>query len=192
MCGIFGILSKSGPVPADILESATDSLAHRGPDDRGTVLLQSASPQAFEIGLGSRRLAILDLSPLGHQPMQDPETGNWIVYNGEIYNFRELKTRLQSEGVDFVSHSDTEVLLKAYGRWGEKCFAELRGMFAFAIWDAKRTRLVLGRDPMGLKPLYYFSNAQYFLFASELRTLLGTELVPRKLDSAGLIDYLNF
>jgi asparagine synthase (glutamine-hydrolysing) len=192
MCGIFGILSKSGPVPADVLESATDSLAHRGPDDRGTALLQSASPQAFEIGLGSRRLAILDLSPLGHQPMQDPETGNWIVYNGEIYNFRELKTRLQSEGADFSGQSDTEVLLKAYGCWGEKCFAELRGMFAFAIWDAKRTRLVLGRDPMGIKPLYYFSNAQYFLFASELRTLLGTELVPRKLDSAGLIDYLNF
>ena len=128
----------------------------------------------------------------GHQPMQDAETGNWIVYNGEIYNFRELRTRLQGEGVRFVSQSDTEVLLKAYGRWGEKCLGELRGMFAFAIWDAKRSRLLLGRDPMGIKPLYYCSAGQYFLFASELRTLLGTGLVPRRLDPAGLINYLNF
>ena len=94
--------------------------------------------------------------------MQDPETGNWIVYNGEIYNFRELRTRLQSEGARFVSQSDTEVLLKAYGRWGEKCLGELRGMFAFAIWDAKRSRLLLGRDPMGIKPLYYCSAGQIF------------------------------
>ena len=124
--------------------------------------------------------------------MQDPQTGNWIVYNGEIYNFRELRTRLQGEGVRFVSQSDTEVLLQAYGRWGEKCLGELRGMFAFAIWDAKRSRLLLGRDPMGIKPLYYCSAGQYFLFASELRTLLGTGLIPRRLDPAGLINYLNF
>jgi asparagine synthase (glutamine-hydrolysing) len=142
--------------------------------------------------LGSRRLAVLDLSPQGHQPMQDPATGNWIVYNGEIYNFRELKARLQAEGEGFVSQSDTEVLLKAYGRWGEKCLGELRGMFAFAIWDAMRSRLLLGRDPMGIKPLYYCSTGQNFLFASELRTLLGTGLVPRRLDPAGLINYLNF
>jgi asparagine synthase (glutamine-hydrolysing) len=192
MCGIFGILASSGSVSPKLLEQATDSLAHRGPDDRGTVVMQSNSTPRLEIGLGSRRLAILDLSPLGHQPMQDPETGNWIVYNGEIYNFRELRTRLQSEGARFVSQSDTEVLLKAYGRWGEKCLGELRGMFAFAIWDAKRSRLLLGRDPMGIKPLYYSSVGQNFLFASELRTLLGTGLVPRRLDPAGLVNYLNF
>ena len=113
-------------------------------------------------------------------------------YEGKIYNFRELRTRLQGEGVRFVSQSDTEVLLKAYGRWGERCLAELRGMFAFAIWDTKRSRLLLGRDPMGIKPLYYCSVGQYFLFASELRTLLGTGLIPRRLDRAGLINYLNF
>ena len=192
MCGIFGILATGGAVPPLMLERATDSLAHRGPDDRGMVIIQANTAPRLEVGLGSRRLAILDLSPLGHQPMQDAETGNWIVYNGEIYNFRELRTRLQGEGVRFVSQSDTEVLLKAYGRWGEKCLGELRGMFAFAIWDAKRSRLLLGRDPMGIKPLYYASAGQYFLFASELRTLLGTELIPRKLDPAGLIDYLNF
>ncbi|MGH9545233.1 MAG: asparagine synthase (glutamine-hydrolyzing) [Terriglobales bacterium] len=192
MCGIFGILASNRSVSRKLLEQATDSLAHRGPDDRGTVLIQANATPRLEIGLGSRRLAILDLSPLGHQPMQDAETGNWIVYNGEIYNFRELRTRLQGEGVRFASQSDTEVLLKAYGRWGEKCLAELRGMFAFAIWDAKRSRLLLGRDPMGIKPLYYCSAGQYFLFASELRTLLGTGLMPRKLDPAGLVNYLNF
>ena len=192
MCGIFGILARNGSVAPKLLEQATDSLAHRGPDDRGTIVIQSKSAPRLEIGLGSRRLAILDLSPLGHQPMQDPETGNWIVYNGEIYNFRELRTRLQNEGLRFVSQSDTEVLLKAYGLWGEKFVSELRGMFAFAIWDAGRSRLMLGRDPMGIKPLYYCSAGQNFLFASELRTLLGTGLVPRRLDPAGLINYLNF
>jgi asparagine synthase (glutamine-hydrolysing) len=192
MCGIFGILAGGGSISPKLLEQATDSLAHRGPDDRGTVVIPSNSTPRFEIVLGSRRLAVLDLSPQGHQPMQDPATGNWIVYNGEIYNFRELKARLQAEGEGFVSQSDTEVLLKAYGRWGEKCLGELRGMFAFAIWDAMRSRLLLGRDPMGIKPLYYCSTGQNFLFASELRTLLGTGLVPRRLDPAGLINYLNF
>jgi asparagine synthase (glutamine-hydrolysing) len=192
MCGIFGILASNCSISRIALERATDSLAHRGPDDRGTVVVQANPAPRLEIGLGSRRLAILDLSPLGHQPMQDVETGNWIVYNGEIYNFRELRTRLQGEGVRFVSQCDTEMLLKAYGRWGERCLGELRGMFAFAIWDAKRSRLLMGRDPMGIKPLYYCSTGQYFLFASELRTLLGTGLIPRRLDPAGLINYLNF
>jgi len=192
MCGIFGILAGGGSISPKLLEQATDSLAHRGPDDRGTVVIPSNSTPRFEIVLGSRRLAVLDLSAQGHQPMQDPATGNWIVYNGEIYNFRELKARLQAEGEGFVSQSDTEVLLKAYGRWGEKCLGELRGMFAFAIWDAMRSRLLLGRDPMGIKPLYYCSTGQNFLFASELRTLLGTGLVPRRPDPAGLINYLNF
>ncbi len=192
MAGIFGILASNCSISKTALEHATDSLAHRGPDDKGTVVIQAATSSHIEIGLGSRRLAILDLSPLGHQPMQDEETGNWIVYNGEIYNFSELRARLQDEGARFVSRSDTEVLLKAYGRWGEKCLGQLRGMFAFAIWDAKRARLLLGRDPMGIKPLYYCSTGQYFLFASELRTLLGTGLIPRRLDPAGLVNYLNF
>jgi len=192
MGGIFGILASNCSISKTALERATDSLAHRGPDDKGTVVIQAGTSPRLEIGLGNRRLAILDLSPLGHQPMLDADTGNWIVYNGEIYNFREVRARLQGEGVRFASQSDTEVLLKAYGRWGERCLGELRGMFAFAIWDAKRSRLLLGRDPMGIKPLYYCSVGQYFLFASEVRTLLGTGLVPRRLDRAGLINYLNF
>src|SRR4029077_9484525 len=121
MGGIFGILASNCSISKTALEHATDSLAHRGPDDKGTVVIQGGTSPSLEIGLGSRRLAILDLSSLGHQPMKDAETGNWIVYNGEIYNFRELRQRLQGEGVRFFSQSDTEVLLKAYGRWGERC-----------------------------------------------------------------------
>src|SRR4029077_9007476 len=192
MCGIVGMVARDASVAPDVLERATQSLAHRGPDDSGTVIIRETVPEPVEVGLGNRRLAILDLSPLGHQPMQDAENGNWITYNGEIYNFREIREKLQHCGVEFRSHSDTEVLLKAYGRWGERCLDELRGMFAFAIWDAKRHRLFLARDPMGIKPLYYSSSGQNFLFASEVRTLLGTGLVPRRLDRAGLLNYLTF
>jgi asparagine synthase (glutamine-hydrolysing) len=192
MCGIVGILARNATVVPEILERATKSLAHRGPDDSGTIIIRDSSFGPVEIGLGNRRLAILDLSPLGHQPMLDPESGNWIVYNGEIYNFREVRKKLQELGITFQSDSDTEVLLKAYGRWGNECLQELRGMFAFAIWDAQRHRLFLVRDPMGIKPLYFGSFGQHFLFASEIRTLLGTELVPRLLDPAGLLNFLEF
>ena len=192
MCGIVGILARDIHLPVGVLERATRSLAHRGPDDSGTVIIRETVPEAVEVGLGNRRLAVLDLSLLGHQPMQDSETGNWITYNGEIYNFREIRAKLEHEGVRFRSDSDTEVLLKAYGRWGERCLDELRGMFAFAVWDARRHWLFLARDPMGIKPLYYCSSGQYFLFASELRTLLGTGLMPRRLDPAGLLNYLTF
>ena len=192
MCGIVGIVARQSSVAPEVLERATQSLAHRGPDDSGTIILREDAAEPIEVGLGNRRLAILDLSPLGHQPMQDPATGNWIVYNGEIYNFSEIRARLGREGVRFRSHSDTEVVLKAYGRWGEHCLRELRGMFAFAIWDPRHRRLFVARDPMGIKPLYYASPGGYFLFASEVRTLLGTGLVPRRLDRAGLLNYLSF
>lgn len=192
MCGIFGIASHNGSVPSDVLERATQSLAHRGPDDGGTVILRGRVEKSVEVGLGNRRLAILDLSPLGHQPMQDPETGNWIVYNGEIYNFREIRARLERQGFNFHSQSDTEVILKSYACWGEQCLQEFRGMFALAIWDAPRHTLFLARDPMGIKPLYFFQSDQYFIFSSEVRTLLGTGLVRRRIDPSGLASYLNF
>ncbi len=192
MCGIFGIVARGATLPEGVLERGTNSLAHRGPDDAGIVVVRDAGPVPVEVGLGNRRLAILDLSPLAHQPMHDPETGNWIVYNGEIYNFRDVRRELEQAGAEFVSHSDTEVLLKAYGRWGEQCLTKFRGMFAFAIWDARQHRLFLARDPMGIKPLYYADTGTYFLFASEVRTLLGTGLVARKLDAAGLINCLTF
>jgi asparagine synthase (glutamine-hydrolysing) len=190
MCGIVGIVGHNALVPGDVLERATKSLAHRGPDDSGTVILRDSD--GVEVGLGNRRLAILDLSPLGHQPMNDPATGNWIAYNGEVYNFREIRAKLEREKVYFSGHSDTEVILKAYGQWGEKCLEEFRGMFAFAIWDARRHRLFVARDPMGIKPLYYHLSERYFIFSSEVRTLLGTGLVRRALDSAGLANYLTF
>ncbi len=191
MCGIFGMVAHNARIPDGVLERGTQSLAHRGPDDSGTIVLRDSIPGPVEIGLGNRRLAILDLSPFAHQPLHDAETGNWIVYNGELYNFREIRHELEP-GTRFVSHSDTEVVLKAYARWGERCLAKFRGMFAFAIWDAGRRRLFLARDPMGIKPLYYAQAGSYFLFASEVRTLLGTGLVPRQIDSAGLINYLTF
>src|ERR1700674_5081500 len=160
MCGIPGILARDTQIPPAVLAQATRSLAHRGPDDSGTVLLKETQPEPLEIGLGHRRLAILDLSPLGHQPMQDPVSGNWIVYNGEIYNFRELRAELEGLGVGFKTHSDTEVILAAYRTWGESCLTRLGGMFAFALWDASRKTLLLARDPLGIKPLYYFQSAQ--------------------------------
>jgi len=192
VCGIVGILARDGSIPEGVLERATASLAHRGPDDSGTILIRDPRQPGLEVGLGNRRLAILDLSPLAHQPMRDPETGNGIVYNGEIYNFRELRAELEDLGVTFVSRSDTEVVLKAYRVWGEACLKKLDGMFALAIWDAQHARLFLARDPLGIKPLYYYSSDRYFLFASEVRTLLSTGLVPRKLDSAGVLNYLTF
>ncbi|MGA2099662.1 MAG: asparagine synthase (glutamine-hydrolyzing) [Candidatus Sulfotelmatobacter sp.] len=192
MCGIFGIVAHNAQVPEGVLERGTLSLAHRGPDDSGTILLHDSAGGAVEIGLGNRRLAILDLSPLAHQPMHDAETGNWIVYNGEIYNFREVRAELERAGTTFVSHSDTEVVLKAYARWGEQCLQRFRGMFAFAIWDSSHHRLFVARDPMGIKPLYYVQSGAYFVFASEVRSLLGTGLVAPRLDPAGLENYLTF
>ncbi len=192
MCGIFGIVGKNAAIPAGVLERGTQSLAHRGPDDSGTILLRDNAAGSTEIGLGDRRLAILDLSPLAHQPMHDADTGNWIVYNGEIYNFREVRNELERTGASFVSHSDTEVVLKAYARWGGACLTKFRGMFAFALWDANRHQLLIARDPMGIKPLYYAQTASFFVFASEVRSLLGTGLVPRRIDQAGLLNFLTF
>src|SRR5580765_7324862 len=189
MCGIFGIAARKCQIPDGLLERGTESLAHRGPDDSGTIVLRDATS---EIGLGNRRLAILDLSALGHQPMQDADTGNWIAYNGEIYNFRDIRDELVRAGTRFVSHSDTEVVLKAYARWGPECFTRFRGMFALAIWDASRHQLIAARDPMGIKPLYYSEAGSFFLFASEVRSLLGTGLLPRRVGAAGLTNYLTF
>jgi asparagine synthase (glutamine-hydrolysing) len=192
VCGIVGILARGSEVPEQLLERVTQSLAHRGPDDHGTVILRESVPEPLEIGLGNRRLAVLDLSPLGHQPMQDPATGNWLVHNGEIYNFHEVRAKLERDGVRFTSQSDTEVILKAYASWGEDCVAEFRGMFAFALWDAKRHRLLIVRDPLGIKPLYYWRSDRHFVFASELRTVLQTGFAPRDLNPSALLNYLAF
>jgi asparagine synthase (glutamine-hydrolysing) len=153
---------------------------HRGPDDRGDA-------QCGEVVLGNTRLAIIDTSAAGHQPMNDPLSGNWITYNGETYNFRELRREV---GGEWASNTDTEVVLRAYDRWGVDAFRRLRGMFAFALWDKREKRLLLVRDPLGIKPLYYYATKGRLIFASELRALLASGLVPRKLSAAGVESYL--
>ena len=167
-----------------------DTQAHRGPDDSGFYSTSAGPGVAF----GFRRLAIIDLSADGHQPMLDPQRRNVVVFNGEIYNFADLRKELESEGESFRSKGDTEVLLRAYGRWGERAIERLRGMFAFAIYDSARRRAVLARDRLGIKPLYYATLARpsgnVVLFASELRALLATGLFARHLDPLGVATYL--
>jgi asparagine synthase (glutamine-hydrolysing) len=187
MCGIAGILGLPDPEPH--LQRMVSSLRHRGPDDAGLQILEFGG---HKIGLGSTRLAIIDLSPSGHMPMTDPETGSWITYNGEIYNFLELRSELERLGHTFRSRSDTEVILKAYVQWGMDCVERLRGMFAFALWDAQRGELFLARDRLGEKPLYYHEDLSrgIFLFASEVRALLASGFIERRLDKTSLHAYL--
>ena len=191
VCGIFGIVSGSKGKSVEHLQRAINTLQHRGPDDSGLKVID-LGPSAGEVGFAHTRLSIIDLSPLGHQPMQDPVTGNWIVYNGEIYNYRKLRSELEAMNVEFQSRSDTEVILAAYRVWGEDCLDRLRGMFAFALCDATRKQLLLARDPMGIKPLYYTKSKEGFVFASEVRTILRTGLAPEKLDGTGVLSYLAF
>src|SRR5262249_18940318 len=141
MCGIAGVVSRSLPVSRELFLKMRDSIAHRGPDDAGTW----ASPSGRAL-IGSRRLAILDLSTSGHQPMESKESGLVITFNGEIYNYRELAEDLTKAGCHFRSRSDTEVLLRSYETWGVKCLDRLNGMFAFAIWDERRQELFCARD----------------------------------------------
>lgn len=167
-----------------------EALHHRGPDDRG---MEIFGHDDFQVGLGNTRLAIIDLTAAGHMPMQDSETGNWIVYNGEVYNYRELRAELVKDGKRFRSLTDTEVVLEAYAEWGLDCIGRLRGMFAFALWDCARGELVLARDRLGEKPLYYYADPArgLFVFASEVRALLAGGLVPRLLDRSALSVYLH-
>ncbi len=165
------------------------AVAHRGPDDAGEEIVETAGGV---IGLGHRRLAILDLSPLGHQPMRDSARGNWLNYNGEIYNLEDLRTELKNRGYEFQSRTDSEVVLAAYREWGPTALLRLRGMFAIGLWDEILQQLVLARDPFGIKPLYYYRRGNLFLFASEVRALLSSGLVPRRLSAEGLSSFLQF
>ena len=162
------------------------TLSHRGPDDRGIYL--SADRQA---AFAHTRLAILDLSSLGHQPMSTADGRYWITFNGEIYNFRELRQDLIEQGEQFSSQTDTEVILKLYQRHGKKCVELLRGMFAFAIWDTLEQSCFLARDPLGIKPLYYWQSGTTLVFASELRTVLASGLPETQLNPTGLYSYLT-
>jgi asparagine synthase (glutamine-hydrolysing) len=163
-----------------------DAMRHRGPDDRGTYL----SPKKLA-GLTQTRLSIIDLSPGGHQPMQTPDGRYSIVFNGEIYNFRELKAELLAAGAAFRSNSDTEVILKLYEKYGAGCVSRLQGMFAFAIWDEREESCFCARDPLGIKPFYYHIRDGALVFASEVRALLRSSLVPAEADRLGLYAYLT-
>jgi len=186
MCGIAGIIGP-GASPERI-RRMTDAQRHRGPDDEGLVVLPTGL-DGPPIGLGHRRLAILDLSPAGHQPMKDPEGDSWIVFNGEIFNHLDLRRDL---GGAFRSTCDTETLLVAFRRWGRHAVDRLRGMFAFALWDPSARELLLCRDRLGVKPLYYAEVGPDFVFASELRGLLASGLVPPRLDRDGVDGFLAF
>lgn len=183
MCGIVGI-SGGG---LERLAAANDRLTHRGPDDCGVFTDQIAG-----VGLGHRRLSIVDLSPLGHQPMHSADGAVVLVFNGEIYNHHELKASLVAKGYSFRGHSDTEVLLNLYLAEGEAMLQHLNGIFAFALWDARKQSILLARDALGVKPLYYAALDRSFAFASEIKALLHLVPEARELDVTSLHRYLSF
>jgi len=192
MCGIAGILAKPVLVNDKMLTAMAASLAHRGPDDQGTQILHPPGSGDLAVGLVHRRLSVIDLSPAGHQPMSDERSGNWVVYNGEIYNHQELRRELESLGHVFRSRSDTEVILKAYAQYGTACVERLRGMFAFAIWDGQACRFFLAVDRFGIKPLYVCRREGLFAFSSEIRTLLRSGLVPKEVEPRAVETFLAY
>ncbi|HXL81251.1 MAG TPA: asparagine synthase (glutamine-hydrolyzing) [Pyrinomonadaceae bacterium] len=190
MCGIAGIIGNRVTEVEARLARMSGALVHRGPDDEG-VAVWPGDGRAPLTAFGHRRLSIIDLSAAGHQPMSTPDGRFSIIYNGELYNYRELRRELHAEGVSFVSHTDTEVLLQLYARRGADCLQWLRGMFAFAVRDNQTGAVFIARDHLGIKPLYYYHREHLVLFASELRALLESDLVPRRLNSRGLTSYLQ-
>ncbi|MFQ5914080.1 MAG: asparagine synthase (glutamine-hydrolyzing) [Nitrospinota bacterium] len=202
MCGIAGVITREGfPELREALLRMVRAQTHRGPDDEGIKVfgargevLGKDGPRAEgpHVALGSRRLAIIDLSSSGHQPMTNEDGTLWIVYNGEIYNFMELRQDLLSKGHKFRSNTDTEVILHLYEQYGEGCLKYLRGMFAFGMWDKRNRCLFIARDRLGKKPLYYSWDGKRFLFASEIKALLASDLVERRLNPAAVVAYLTF
>lgn len=185
MCGIAGVLSTNGGVSKPSVAAASLALAHRGPDDSGYWSDQHCA-------LAHRRLAVIDLSPGGHQPMSNPRDDLHIVFNGEIYNFQSLRAELETYGHRFRTSSDTEVILTAYRQWGSDVVKRLRGMFVFAIWDSAARELFLARDRVGKKPLFFAETKAGFCFASEIQGLLQFNEVPRDLDLASLDHYFSW
>ncbi len=216
MCGIYGIWHLDGK-PLDLLALAwaTTRLRHRGPDDEGYLLINPQSQRAqpcggrdtipalnlprletfqgepFALGFGFRRLSILDLSPSGHQPISNPDGSLWLVFNGEIYNYLELRQELTGLGYTFHTETDSEVILAAYQAWGRDCLARFNGMWGLAIWDFRQRRLFLARDRFGVKPLYYIAEAGFFAFASEIKALVGPKGAPFRPDTEAIYHYLS-
>lgn len=184
MCGIAGFFGDYEPT---LLEAMNRTISHRGPDDEGSLYLPE-----FRLGLAHRRLSIIDLSAGGHQPMWDATGTVCIVFNGEIFNFEEWRSRLQAEGHTFKSNSDTEVILNLYLRYGAGVLSRLNGMFAFALWDSRDESLLVARDGVGVKPLYYTEGERGFLFASELKALLQSPHVSRELDAQAIEHYVTY
>jgi len=183
ICGIFNFKSRE-PVARDVLKLATDAMAHRGPDDEGFHL-------DGELGLGNRRLSIIDL-PGGHQPLSNEDGTIWITFNGEIYNYRELRIGLESRGHRFRTSTDTEAIVHLYEDHDLGCLDYLRGMFAFAVWDSRRRRLLLARDRLGIKPLFYRLEPHRLLFASELRALRTLASTAFEVDPQSVYDFFGF
>lgn len=186
MCGIAGIVHLDGaPASPVLLKRMTDAIAHRGPDGEG-IFTDGA------VGLGHRRLAIIDLSPAGHQPMLTGDGRFVITYNGEVYNFQELRIELEAAGCQFRSRTDSEVVLHAWALWGIKALDRFNGMFAFAIWDRREKQLTLARDRYGVKPLYYANLSRTFVFGSEVKALLKHPAMQSAIDEEALLEYMTF
>ena len=185
MCGFCGVLNFDGqaPVSQEVLAAMTATLQHRGPDDLGSYV-------AGPVGLGHRRLSIIDLET-GHQPLSNEDGSVWIVYNGELYNYQAIRVNLEKAGHRFATLSDTEVIVHAYEEYGADCLKVMNGMFAFALWDSRRQRLLLARDRVGIKPLYYARLPRGLVFGSEVKALLAHPQLERRLDLTALNLYLS-
>lgn len=216
MCGIAGIIDLEGVNPLN-LNAMSKTLRHRGPDDEGFALLSTSDTTHHckgndtinelsylppiqdqkinpinKIGFVHRRLSILDLSPAGHQPMSNKNATCTIVFNGEIYNYKELKNELSQKGFQFTSDTDTEVILAAYNYWGQDCVKKFIGMWAFALYDNEKGQLFISRDRFGIKPFYYFQNKTSFVFASEIKALLELDVIKPEADMTSVFEYISF
>ncbi len=187
MCGILGRVSSDAPIDRAVFAGMLETLVARGPDGSGTQILDEG-----RVGLGHRRLSIIDLSDAGAQPMSNENGTIWLTFNGEIYNFRELRSELEASGHRFRSQSDSEVIVHGYEEWGDDCVTRFRGIFAFGIWDIQRRRLLLARDHLGVKPLYYTTDPRDFTFASQPRALVEDPTFERRLDLPAFRDYLAY
>jgi asparagine synthase (glutamine-hydrolysing) len=189
MCGICGLLQLAGkqPISLDMLGRMSALISHRGPDDHGIYVSPDKS-----IGLANRRLAIIDPSDSGRQPFRNEDGTIWVVYNGETYNYAEIRNYLQGRGHQFHSNTDTEIIVHLYEEYGVDCVQHMRGMFAFALWDQSKRQLFLARDRLGIKPLYYAYTSDAFLFASEIKCLLTHPKLKRAVNDEALYHYLTF
>lgn len=188
MCGIAGFIDFNKRGSEELLQQMSNCIIHRGPDDSGYEFFDTTNAQ---IGFGFRRLSIIELSALGHQPMKFEEAELTIIFNGEIYNYREIRKELEQKGYSFKSHSDTEVILKAYAAWGEKCVDRFIGMFAIAIYDAKKEQVILMRDRAGVKPLFYYHHNNLLLFGSELKIFHAHPQFKKQVNYSALSLYFQ-